>query len=97
VLVRELDERFISFEARLDGDLGEHPTSACVDRCSAVRRDVGVDADHDVDDLGQTFHALLLCPEGRGCSGPEGERQDCDGTRRRRTPEAVKLLIRPEL
>jgi hypothetical protein len=41
-------------------------TGVCTHECRTRGRDVGVDADHDVDDLRQTIHALLLCSEGRG-------------------------------
>ena len=66
VLVRERGEFLISVGVRLDGDFGEDSAGLRVDDCRAVRCDMGVDADHDVDDLGQTVHALLLSPEGRG-------------------------------
>jgi hypothetical protein len=65
MLVRELNECLAALAGRLDGDLGEDPAGPCVNRCGAVRRDVGVDTDHHVDDLRETIHALLLCPEGR--------------------------------
>ena len=66
VITRELDKLVIALRCRLDGDLAEHPTGVRINRCRAVGSYVGVDADHDVDDFGQTVHALLLCLEGRG-------------------------------
>src|SRR5262249_59804479 len=52
--------------------LSLHDALPIYDCCGAVRRDVGVHADHYVDDLRETIHALLLCPEGRDGSGPDG-------------------------
>ncbi len=65
VLARELNECLVSLGGRLDGDLGEHPAGPGASCRGAGRRDVGVDADHNVSDLRETVHALLLCPEGR--------------------------------
>lgn len=86
VHVSERDKLLVALGRRLDGQLAEDAASPRIDGGGAVRHDVGVDADHDVDNLGQTVHAFLLARRDVVGSGPDGDRQDCDGTRPRSTP-----------
>ena len=98
VLVRELRRGLHSLRGRLDGDLGEHPAGA-VRRCAAALW-VATWVSTPITTSTISDRLSMRCSFARRDvvgSGPDGERQDCDGTRRRRTPEAVKLLIRPEL
>src|SRR6185437_6172151 len=97
VPIGEGHEQVVAVGRRLDSELTEHPARPGVERGCAVRLHVGVDPDHDVDDVGQTVHALLLFPEGRGSVPVRAETgRTVMGHANRRTPEAVKLLIRPE-
>jgi hypothetical protein len=63
----------VALRSCLDGDLGDDATGVGIDRCCGMGRDVGVDADHDVDNFGKsqhTGHRVLLDPGTWSVPGP---------------------------
>jgi len=64
LLVRELNQRLVARGSRLDGHLGQHPAGPGMNCRGAMGCHMSINADHHVDDLRETIHALLLLPGG---------------------------------
>jgi hypothetical protein len=99
-LLGELHQLLIALGGRLDGDLCDHTTGVSIDRGRGMGQDVGVDTDHDIDNLRQlhhTGHAFSFNRETWTVPVPAEIQQDCDETPTASERRPVKLLIRPSL
>jgi hypothetical protein len=79
----ELHQLGIALDCRLHGDLAEDTTSRSINHGRGVGRDVGVDADDNIDHLaqiGQTVQAFTPSPDGTWFRSGTEDRQDCDET-----------------